>query len=444
MMNQPNHSNHVKSERGQALVLLVLGMVVLLGFTALAIDGGMVYSDRRHAQNASDAASLAGGAAAAMYLENHYVTYMNWDNCTNSYIYYAQGEAITAAISRAGDNGYVIDNNIGDNHGVTVTCSDVWKGAWYDRYLDIRTLITADTQTAFAHFVYNGPLQNRVEAVARVRPRIPLAFGHAIVGLNPGPCSGNKAGVIFGGSSQTNVNGGGIFSNGCLGSNGSSFSAFVSNGNVSYAGEIEGSATTTNINPHPVQVTQTLPESSYAVPAPDCTGLPHRTQGGDTLEPGEYSKITMSGSDEVTLNPGLYCVTGGPNAVKITGGRLRGSGITIYVTTGDVAISGGADVRLNAPARAPDPSPAIPGMLIYLAPGNTGTVELEGNNDSEYMGTIYAPSGDLKITGTTGMYPTFNTQLIANNVFVSGNAFIDINFNGDQNYSRPTAIELNK
>ncbi len=48
------------------LVLLVLGVVVLFGFAALAVDGGMVYSDRRHAQMGSDASSLAGGGAAAV------------------------------------------------------------------------------------------------------------------------------------------------------------------------------------------------------------------------------------------------------------------------------------------------------------------------------------------------------------------------------------------
>jgi uncharacterized membrane protein len=48
------------SESGQAIVLLAISIVVLLGFTALAVDGGMIFSDRRHAQNAADAAALAG------------------------------------------------------------------------------------------------------------------------------------------------------------------------------------------------------------------------------------------------------------------------------------------------------------------------------------------------------------------------------------------------
>jgi hypothetical protein len=49
-------------EQGQALVLFVLALAVLLGFAAMAIDVGMVYQDRRHLQNTADAAALAGVA----------------------------------------------------------------------------------------------------------------------------------------------------------------------------------------------------------------------------------------------------------------------------------------------------------------------------------------------------------------------------------------------
>jgi len=42
------------------LILFVLGATVLLGFTAMAIDIGMFFEDRRHLQNTSDAAALAG------------------------------------------------------------------------------------------------------------------------------------------------------------------------------------------------------------------------------------------------------------------------------------------------------------------------------------------------------------------------------------------------
>ena len=51
--------NGMKSEKGQAIILIAFGIVAMIGFTALAIDGGRALSDRRHAQNAADTAVLA-------------------------------------------------------------------------------------------------------------------------------------------------------------------------------------------------------------------------------------------------------------------------------------------------------------------------------------------------------------------------------------------------
>src|SRR5574338_614570 len=50
-------------ERGQALIMIALAAVGLFGFSALAIDGSRVFSDRRHAQNAADTAALAAALA---------------------------------------------------------------------------------------------------------------------------------------------------------------------------------------------------------------------------------------------------------------------------------------------------------------------------------------------------------------------------------------------
>src|SRR5215208_5318711 len=56
---------HARHERGQALILIALAAVGLFGFTALAIDGSRKFSDRRHAQNAADAAALAAALASS-------------------------------------------------------------------------------------------------------------------------------------------------------------------------------------------------------------------------------------------------------------------------------------------------------------------------------------------------------------------------------------------
>jgi Putative Flp pilus-assembly TadE/G-like len=51
-----------RNERGQVLLIAVLFMSVLLGFTAMAIDVGLFFEDRRQFQNSADAMALAGVA----------------------------------------------------------------------------------------------------------------------------------------------------------------------------------------------------------------------------------------------------------------------------------------------------------------------------------------------------------------------------------------------
>jgi hypothetical protein len=52
--------NNKRAEGGQALLLTVLAMTVLVGMTALAVDVGLLLEDRRHLQNSADAMALAG------------------------------------------------------------------------------------------------------------------------------------------------------------------------------------------------------------------------------------------------------------------------------------------------------------------------------------------------------------------------------------------------
>jgi hypothetical protein len=57
-----NGERNGRGERGQMLIIFALGLAVLLVFTAMAIDVGILYRDRRHLQNTADAAALAGAA----------------------------------------------------------------------------------------------------------------------------------------------------------------------------------------------------------------------------------------------------------------------------------------------------------------------------------------------------------------------------------------------
>ncbi len=55
----------LRTERGQALFIMVFVLVGLLAMLGLAIDGGTVFLERRRMQNAADAAALAGARLLA-------------------------------------------------------------------------------------------------------------------------------------------------------------------------------------------------------------------------------------------------------------------------------------------------------------------------------------------------------------------------------------------
>jgi hypothetical protein len=443
---------HLSSENGQAVILLALAFIALLGFTALAIDGGMVYANRRHMQNASDASSLAGGSAVAMYLENHYVIYNDW-NCNDSRVIRAQSNSTNggkiAAVNSASINAYSIDYDVSDGNGVDTDCIQGHdNGAWIERYIDVKTYITSDTPTAFAQFVYNGPLRNTVEAVTRVRPRMPLAFGNAIVALGE-DCG--EDGIEFDGTNVVQVRGGGIFSNSCLDTRGGVTVEVIGGDTISCKQPdcYDDHGASGAVSPSPREnVGRSLPKESYAVDIPNCTGMTSYGNYDDsgTLKPGIYDRIRIQNGDH-ELKQGLYCVS---NEFTINGGTVVGTGVTIYMKNGDFHTSGNATTRLTAPpARScgdpcNDTNRGIPGVLVYLAEGNTGEATLLGTEDSEYYGLVYVPSGTIEAGGTSSLLGELHAQLVGNDIKIHGNTTININFNDKLNYQIPASLDLNK
>lgn len=114
-----------RDERGQTVVLVALLLAMLMGFTALAVDAGRFYMERRFLQNAADAAALAcaqkltaGGTASAA--ETAARTLLNSYNLTGS----PNGTAITVATTPVytgwfnGDSSGVDKRNLADGIAV--------------------------------------------------------------------------------------------------------------------------------------------------------------------------------------------------------------------------------------------------------------------------------------------------------------------------------------
>jgi len=410
--------NNRYHENGQAIVLLAFAFIGLIGFAALAIDGGMVYSDRRHAQNAADAASLAGGGSAALVMENDHIFYSNF-NCNNMTA--PTNAAITAAENLALTNEYS-----GSDVSVNVTCEDSGTGIHPDKYLDVTTTISKTTQTSLIHFVYDGDVDQVVEAVTRVRPRQPLVFGNAIVALNDAACSGQQNGQGFHGDSGVEVIGGGIFSNGCLRGDGG-VNVDVTDGGINYF-DTTG-IDPNDFNPLPTMLTgdeNRIPPNAYTVTPPDCSH-------------SDAHNVTGSSMEGSTLAPGLYCVSGNIR-VNNNNDSFSGVDVTIYMIDGAFIVNGGV-VDISAPPQLPDPSPAVPGMLLMFAPGNNSDILLNGNGGSQFTGTILAPESDIDMLGN-GDSDAYKCQVIGYNVEVGGTADTYVQYDDASQFSKPTWLDL--
>jgi hypothetical protein len=409
-------NNKRSRENGQAIVLLAFAFIGLIGFTALAIDGGMVYSDRRHAQNAADAASLAGGGQAALSIENNHIFYSSF-NCNN--LTTQKAVAQTAAENFAMANGYAMND-----FAVTFDCNDTGSSIHVDKYLDVTTTISETTQTSLVHFFYEGDVEQTVVATTRVRPRQPLVFGNAIVALNDAGCSGQQNGQGFHGNSGVDVIGGGIFSNGCLRGDGG-VEVDVTNGSINYFD-------TTGIdpddfNPLPAQLSgdeNRIPSDAFTVSPPDCTN---------------GFNVSASAIEGSTLAPGLYCVSG-TIRVNNNNDSFSGEGVTIYMLDGAFIVNGGV-VDISAPVQDPDPSPALPGMLLMFAPGNSSDILFNGNSGSQFTGTILAPESDIDMLGN-GDTDGYQCQVIGYNVEAGGTADTFVQYDDASQYSKPTWLDL--
>jgi hypothetical protein len=449
-------------ERGQVLILLVFGLVGLLAFTALAIDGSMMYSDRRLGQNSADASSLAAGAGATDTMVTSGVHSGNW-TCTNSSVVNAMDQAAQAAIARAADTGFNISDQgmaipasmpSGFNGYVVTLCS---QAGGNNNYVDIVVHLQVDTNASFVHLFYDGPVTQQVTSVTRVRPRRLLALGNAVVALNQAGCSGQSDGAGLHGSTEVGVYGGGIWSNGCMRVDGSAGDIHVPNGCISYF-DCPNPASCANIGA--VDSMCVVPNPGYKIQLDDYK-LDNEPNCGTTDVSGDdihWVDLTKTGNalkaEEAkllnTASPitGLYCIKGSLKMTN-TSDRLTGVDVTLYFRTADGGIknTGGiVDIRSVPVSNTAYNGPAIPGVVIYAdAPQPAGKpsceIDITGNASNYVAGTVLAPGCDIAILGnSSGDY--HHSQIIGWNVEIGGNAATQVYFDENLAISRPTYIDL--
>lgn len=396
-------------EKGQILIILALAIVAIMGFAALAVDGSMVYNEKRKDQSTADSAALAGAGAAAQYLKTANVTGFSCgtsaaSNASNAAVAMAQSTAREDAISLAA-------YNLSTKNGVTSVCGTS-NGV---PYLDIHTMVSTNAQTSFLKVIRSTPITTTAEAVARVYLNTSFAGGNALV--STGTTCDSNGGIYALGNGHINMTGGGAYSASCLSATGSS-KIYAYGGVINYTGagnlitpqnaqvlilndidpttppnisdslapQIDwyGPNTAIAASLLPTQATVALPALTIPVmAAQDCSGLPTRNPTIDwqtrTIDPGNYPNGIVQSSGALILRPGVYCIAAGknvtfsqrtvsaPNTIFYFQGAgsltMSGAVVTsmdnssIYLTNGNFSVGAGGSFLAN-------------NITIYIKQGN--------------------------------------------------------------------------
>lgn len=398
-----------KSERGQAIVLLALGIMGLVGMTALAIDGGNAFADKRNAQDAADTAALA--AALAEVRGN---------------------DSSALALSFAAQNGY---DNDGTSNTVTYHNPPI-SGPYTGDNEYIQIFITSEVETFFAPVIGVETTTNTVEAVARAKPPTTesLYDGNAIVGLSPD----NNAQYCAFDSGHSNavewtLKGGGIFSNGCAYSKNHDSVTLPTDPAKCVTAVDEAYNFTCMQGGQTSQEYSTEDIAAMMPPTPACND----TASGGYNVPDNPSNFTFEN--------GVYCVSDFDDFSKED---IVLNNATLYVTDMDFVLKFAGQGGFAGTATTSGPYEGY-FLIIAINPNTCGrfqdkgvqVMEFRGHADAGIVGTILAPSACLDFRGNSNGATT-HSQIIANYVTSNGNSELTVEYNPEENGEVPVPPQI--
>jgi hypothetical protein len=427
------NKNAHETDRGQVLIIFVFVIIGLIALSGLAVDGGNAYANRRGAQNAADAAALAGSVARVNWEKQNGALCNNF-NTADPLLPSCSSSLITSILNNAANNGY--DNNPAHKNRVDVYSPPI-DGPYHDCSAPcdphdyIQVVIHEDVDTFFAKVVGIQQTHSTVEAVtlAKYVPAQDLYGGSSLVELDNSGCGA----FLLNGDYSVTLNGGGIFVN----SNNSSCAfqqktckTLKLNGNASIKGVGKGQFA---CSPPP---TMTSGAGPYLFPpAPlltsepaECSGPALPTKKSGNYSPGHYDNIPPG-----KLDAGVYCVDDAKMTNKDTADGT--AGVFIYVKpTGSISINGG-NLMLVAPT-----SGTYAGYALYFYGSSRQNCTINGGSKQTFTGLVFLPNCDLKVNGNSA--PTgMTTQIVAATFDMTGT--VNAIFNGPAG-KIPQTPELNQ
>jgi len=288
-------------QRGQAIVLIGLLLVVLFGFVGLALDGGRAYLDRRQLQASVDAASLA---AAYDYMTIRDINHA--ENAASS-VYATNERLYVAPACTVANNTLTCPFADATNQVLTVSATDhSIAGVTFTATATHQIGITMMQVLGFASTVTVG-------ATATALARQTGANGAAIQTLAPTCGGGGSNSLTFQGNSTSLVTGD-VWSDGNVFDNSAAAGGSINGNLVAVCGTPPFVTTPTPWTVSGAQASGwNMPDPDYAMPTIDTTARSWNSTSGSTELPGTYTTDpNLTGQSKCYfLAGGVYDFTAG-------------------------------------------------------------------------------------------------------------------------------------
>ncbi len=390
-----------RDRRGTVAAITALLIPVIVGVSALALDGGLMYLQRRQAQSAADATALA-----AAY------TYYNTSNLSQAQ---AAGVAIAA------------------QYGITLSASQITSPQ--SGYMAVS--ITASKPRTFSALWGAGSMSVTASATARGTSSVQPYSTASVIVLDPSSSGsltcggggkltcGSAVQVNSSSSTAVNVNNGAHIESdinvvgGYTVANGSHVDGTIATG-VSSVGDPLASIPTPTIPP-----ATSTPMSNY------------QGWGSFSMQPGLYTgDVNLGNGGTFTMAPGVYYIQGGSFNIA-NGCTLTGNGVTIYIDNGGGTINfeGGTKTTLTPPTSGPYAG------LSYFQDRNSAVPPNIANGSTINMsGTFYAAGAALTFAGGSKTNE-YGAQMVCKTMNLSNGCDVDIPYNTSSVASK-TAVSV--
>jgi len=388
--------------RGVSAWVVTVAMVPLLGMISLGTEVGSWHVIRRQAQNAADAAAIAGATALVV------------NDPTGP---------VTAGQSFANSNGFATGGGCSSTattgQNVCITPSGSFAvGA------TVTAVVRQYETPIFTQWFVPGPVKIQATAVATIQQKPGYCFFAltqlAISGSNTlnGPC-----GLMSNGTVNPPPPGQNPFVGGPNGWSLGAVNGCTGNANgCNLNGEVQSYSYSAQPVPLPPALTQ-LMTPGY-VPTQPSGKVTYSTNNPSPSTTWQANGLQVPNTG-MTLSPGLYLFPG----LQVNG-PLNATG-PVNIIIGSDGLSGSGNINLTAGTGITGSLSAMNGVLIFDQEVTTGnqSIKFTGNFIGNFNGAIYAPYAHLTFRGDSTLTTGNGTAcmlVLANVLDFGGNSSIDM------------------